>query len=57
LEIWAANQPSDANVWQACVSFDSGSLGYNHINSAGDAHTGTVRPMEITLWLVINQSQ
>jgi hypothetical protein len=37
LEIWAANQPSDTSLWQAYVSFDSGSLGYNHINSAGDA--------------------
>jgi hypothetical protein len=36
LEIWAANQPSDTDLWQAYVSFDSGSLGYNHINSAGD---------------------
>lgn len=36
LEIWAANGPSDTELWQAYVSFDSGSLGYNHINSAGD---------------------
>jgi hypothetical protein len=36
LEIWAANQPSDTDMWQAYVSFDSGSLGYNHANSAGD---------------------
>ncbi len=36
LEIWAANQPSDTDLWQAYVSFDVASLGYNHINSAGD---------------------
>jgi pimeloyl-ACP methyl ester carboxylesterase len=36
LEVWAANQPSDTDGWQAYVSFDSGSMGYNHINSAGD---------------------
>lgn len=38
LEVWAANRPSDdAEGWQAYVSFDRGALGYNHINSAGDA--------------------
>ena len=38
LESWAANRPSDdADGWQAYVSFDRGALGYNHINSAGDA--------------------
>jgi hypothetical protein len=37
LEIWAANVPSDdADGWQAYVSFEVGSLGYNHKNSAGD---------------------
>jgi len=38
LEVWASNRPSDdADGWQAYVSFDVGSLGYNHVNSAGDA--------------------
>lgn len=37
LEVWASNVPSDAGEgWQAYVSFDVGSLGYNHKNSAGD---------------------
>ena len=36
LEVWAANQPADTDMWQAYVSFDSASLGYNHANSAGD---------------------
>jgi hypothetical protein len=46
LEVWASNQPSDvAHGWQAYVSFDTGSLGYNHANSAGDArcvHAGVI---------------
>ena len=38
LEVWAFNRPADdADGWQAYVSFDRGSLGYNHVNSAGDA--------------------
>jgi len=38
LEHWASNRPSDdADGWQAYLSFDRGALGYNHINSAGDA--------------------
>jgi hypothetical protein len=37
LEVWASNRPADdTEGWQAYVSFDSGSLGYNHVNSAGD---------------------
>jgi hypothetical protein len=38
LEHWASNRPGDdAEGWQAYVSFDRGALGYNHVNSAGDA--------------------
>jgi hypothetical protein len=37
LEVWASNTPSDdAEGWQAYVSFETASLGYNHKNSAGD---------------------
>jgi hypothetical protein len=36
LEVWAVNKPSDTDLWQAYVSFDTGSMGYNHANSAGD---------------------
>jgi hypothetical protein len=38
LEVWASTRPSDdAEGWQAYVSFDRGALGYNHVNSPGDA--------------------
>ena len=46
LEVWASNRPSDdEDGWQAYVSFDVGSLGYNHVNSAGGVrcvHEGLV---------------